>query len=178
MKLSKFNLTNAQAVIELFENVFTESESKEEGKLIASLVSDLINTTNKDDLLGFVAVLEGKIIGSIFFSRLMLPNDKAAFILSPVAVASEHQGKGVGQKLINFGLGHLKSLNVDLVFTYGDPDFYSKVGFEQVRESIVKAPFKLSHPEGWLAQSLNGASIDAMNGSVKCVTALNDQQYW
>jgi predicted N-acetyltransferase YhbS len=65
-----------------------------------------------------------------------------------------------------------------LVFTYGDPAFYSKTGFEQITEQIVEAPFPLSQPEGWLAQSLDGEPIRAMSGLSKCVEALSDQKYW
>lgn len=178
MKLSVFNLENSKEVIELFTAVFTESEGKTEGKLIGGFVSNLITTTDKCDLVGFIARSGENIVGSIFFSRLVLSNDKTAFILSPVAIATKDQGKGLGQQLINFGIEHLKSLNVDLVLTYGDPNFYSKVGFKQVSEAVVKAPLKLSHPEGWLAQSLNDVPIEAMKGSSQCVKALNDQRYW
>ena len=80
--------------------------------------------------------------------------------------------------IINFGISHLKSQGVNLVFTYGDPNFYSRVGFKPVSESTIKAPLKLSYPEGWLAQSLDGSRIKAIKGAVHCVEALNDQKYW
>jgi len=178
MKISIFNVMQSQPVIGLFTHVFTNSEGEDEGKLIGSLVSNLITTTDARDLIGFVAFSEETIVGSIFFSRLLLPNQQVAFILSPVAIATLEQSKGLGQKLITFGIEHLRSLGVDLLFTYGDPNFYSKVGFQKISENTVKAPLKLSYPEGWLAQSLSGDSIEPMNGSSLCVGALNDQQYW
>jgi len=178
MKLSVFNAVQSQSVIDLFTQVFTNSESEDEGKLIGSLVSDLITTTDPRDLIGFVALSEETAVGCIFFSRLLLPNQQVAFILSPVAIATSEQSKGLGQKLITFGIEHLRSLGVDLVFTYGDPNFYAKVGFRVISEDTVKAPLKLSYPEGWLAQPLSGNSIEPMNGSSRCVGALNDQQYW
>ena len=94
------------------------------------------------------------------------------------AVFEAVQGTGIGQKLIQYGLDHLRSLNVSLAFTYGDPSFYSKTGFEQINEDIVKAPFHLSQPIGWLAQSLNGQKIPAMAGPTQCVEALNDPSLW
>jgi len=178
MKISTFNANQSQSVIDLFAKVFSESEGKDEGELVAHLVSDLIVTTDERDIVGFVAGLDEEIVGCIFFSRLTLPNDKVAFILSPVAVATEQQGNGIGQELIRFGIGHLRSKDVDLVFTYGDPAFYSKVGFQQISEDIVKAPLKLTQPEGWLAQSLRNSVIEAANGSSQCVEALNKQVYW
>jgi putative acetyltransferase len=178
MKLSLFKSPYTQEVVELFTKVFSASESESEGHIIGSLVSDLIATTEPDDLIGFVATSDDCIVGCIFFSRFVVPSNDIASILSPVAIATSEQGTGIGQQLINYGLNHLESLKVDLVFTYGDPSYYSKTGFNQISESIVKAPFELSQPEGWLAQSLDGNPIKAMQGSSKCVEALSDQKYW
>ena len=178
MELSLFNSSQSQEVIELFTKVFSASEGETEGQLIGSLVSDLIATTEPQDLIGFVAISGSDIVGSIFFSRLLVPSKNIAYILSPVAIATNAQRKGIGQQLINYGISHLKSLNVDLAFTYGDPNFYSKVNFNPISESIVKAPLKLTYAEGWLAQSLDGSSIKAMKGTSHCVDALDDQKYW
>ncbi len=178
MKISTFHTSQSPEVINLFARVFTDSEGQDEGTSIGSLVSDLIFTTDERDLVGFVAVLEEEIVGCIFFSRLTLADEKIAFILSPVAIATEQQQKGIGQQLIRHGIEYLKLKDIDLVFTYGDPAFYSKMGFQHISENIVKAPLKLSQPEGWLAQSLQSGVIDAVEGSSKCVKALNKQEYW
>jgi putative acetyltransferase len=178
MKLSLYNSSYTEEVIELFTKVFSESENELEGQVIGNLVSDLIATTESEDLIGFVATSNERIVGCILFSRFIVPSDEVAFILSPVAIATSEQGTGIGQQLTNYGLNHLKSLKVNLAFTYGDPRFYSKVGFSQISESVVKAPYELSQPEGWLAQSLDGSPIKAIQGSSKCVEALSDQKYW
>lgn len=178
MKLTTYNQNRFQEVIKLFTDVFSESEGQEEGKIIGQLVTELINTTDSNDLLGYVSISDGRIVGSIFFSRLTLPSDKIAFILSPVAVSSREQGKGLGQQLINFGIQQLKNHGVELVFTYGDPNFYSKVDFVKISEDVIKAPKKLTYPDGWLAQSLNNDNIASEAGVSKCVGALNKQEYW
>ena len=178
MNLSGFNSSQSHEVINLFTTVFSSSEGQEEGLLIGKLVSELITTTAAQDLLGFVATDQDKIIGCIFFSRLTFDNNANAFILSPVAVHTKHQGQGIGQQLITFGINHLKEINVDLVFTYGDPKYYSKVGFTHVSEKSVKAPLKLTCPEGWLAQSLTENIVEPISGVSHCVGALNKQVYW
>lgn len=178
MQLSLFKAEDKLAVIDLFTQVFSASEGKSEGKLIGELVSNLISTTAPDDLFIFVASADENIIGCIFFSRMFLPNNQRAFILSPVAITTSEQGKGIGQKLISFGIDHLKKQDIELLFTYGDPNFYSKVGFLQISEDVIKAPLKLTYPEGWLAQSLTETDIEKIEGATQCVDALSDQRYW
>jgi len=178
MKFSIFQSSQSDKIIELFTKVFSVSENDTEGKLIGNFVSDLISKTEHKDLIGFVSSSGQSTVGCIFFSRLVVPSGQETFILSPVAIATTEQGKGVGQQLISYGLNHLKSLGVELVFTYGDPDYYSKVGFNPISETVLKAPLNLSQPEGWLAQSLNGSSIESMQGTSKCVEALYSQELW
>lgn len=186
MKISTFNKENSQNVIDLYTKVFSNSEGQKEGESIGNLVADLIITTDDRDIIGFVTVSDDveniigdtMIVGCVFFSRLTLSNKEIAFILSPLAVAIEQQRKGIGLQLIQHGIDYLKSKKVDLLFTYGNPAYYSKVGFQQISEDIVKAPLKLSQPEGWLAQSLQRDTINITNTSSECVQALNKQQYW
>ena len=134
MNLSTFNPNQAEEIRNLFKAVFSDSEGETEGTLIGNLAYDLIIETDKKDLYGFVATEEEKIMGCIFFSRLTFDSDVRAFVLSPVAVHSDHQGKGIGQQLINYGIGELKNEGVELVMTYGDINFYSKVGLKPISE--------------------------------------------
>ncbi len=164
MKLLTYCPGNAEEIKQLFTEVFSNSEGQSEGLLVGKLAYDLMTGTDAQDLYGFVAIEHEKIIGSIIFTRLRFENEVNAFLLSPVAIHTNYQGKGIGQKLINFGINHLKVGGIELVFTYGDPAFYSKVGFSPITEKLAKAPFKLTYPEGWLGQSLVGDKIDSITG--------------
>jgi len=178
MNFEKYEFSSAHEVKKLFTGVFADSEGQAEGELIGNLVFELQETTEPKDIFGFIA-RNGKIlIGCIFFTRLKFENQINAFILSPVAVATRYQKQGVGQELIKFGINSLKKNNVELLFTYGDPNYYSKVGFKYISESIAKAPLILTYPEGWLAQSLVSKDIEPISGNSTCVSALNSQQYW
>jgi len=178
LKLSIFKDAERREIQELFTQTFSDSEGQSEGKLIGRLVSDLMNETDDKDILGFVATENEQIVGSIFFTRLSFDAPVEVFLLSPVAVHSNHQGKTIGQTLIKFGLDQLKKRGVKLIFTYGDPKFYSQVGFEHVSEDLVKAPFELTQPEGWLCHSLDGSKIETLSGSSRCVKAFNNSEYW
>jgi len=169
---------HAEEIKSLFTTVFSDSEGQSEGILIGNLAYELMTETEKKDLYGFVAVEHEKIIGCIFFSRLTFESGIRAFLLSPVAVHTAHQGKGIGQQLINYGIKRLKDKGVELVMTYGDPTFYSKVGFNPVEGETIKAPIQLTYPKGWLGQSLISNSVDPIPGRPSCVKALNKPEYW
>ena len=178
MKYEVYKTSFAKEIKQLIIDVFSESEGNEEGELIGNLAFELQDTTNSVDLFGFIARADQKIIGSIFFTRINFEHSINAFILSPVAIATEYQRQGIGQKLIKFGIEALKCHGVELLLTYGDPNFYSKVGFSHISESIIKAPLKLTYPHGWLAQSLVGDVVQPISGESRCVEALNNQKYW
>lgn len=178
MKFTPYELSKIEEIKQLFIKTFSDSEGQSEGLVIGNFVDDLMTGTDGKDLYGFVAVENRKIIGCIFFSRMTFENNAEAFILSPVAIDTSFQGKGIGQKLINFGLHALKENGAELVFTYGDPHFYSKVGFSFIAETTVKAPLPLSYPEGWLGQSLFGGEVKPIAGRSFCVDALNKPELW
>ncbi|GAA5317542.1 MAG: N-acetyltransferase [Candidatus Pelagadaptatus aseana] len=178
MKLNRFTEDQTQPVIQLYTDVFAASEGETEGKVIGELVANLITTTSVDDLLGFVARVDDRIAGCIFFSRFTVPDGSLAFLLSPVAVATQLQGTGIGQRLIRYGLNQLKIAGAELVFTYGDPNYYSRVGFQQIDESCIRPPYPLSQPIGWMAQLLEGGDVPSMSGQTQCVSAFSDPAYW
>ena len=178
MKLSAYNPSDAAEIERMFVKTFSEAEGAAEGALIGRLARRLMRHTARHDLYGFVAAESGRIVGGIFFSRITFEDQTRAFILAPVAVQTDFQGQGIGQRLIRFGLDALAKDEVELVLTYGDPAFYSKVGFCTVTEAEIPPPLPLQQPEGWLAQSLQGAGIRPIKGKSACVAALNKAEYW
>lgn len=171
--------TNTQdAVTRLFTSVFSASEGGEEGALIGRLASGLSARADDPDIVCVGAHEEGAIVGAIFFSRLVFAEPAQVYLLAPVAVSSAHQGKGVGQALIAYGLNEMKRRSAAVVVTYGDPAYYSRVGFVPLAETVIKAPLELSMPHGWLGQSLTGEPIAAIDGRPACVKEFDDPAYW
>ena len=178
MNYSPYRPSDADKVTRLFIATFSDSEGPAEGEMIGRLSKDLVNTTNKNDLFGFVARDDNQITGSIFFSRIKYECGINCFLLAPAAVRTDLHGRGIGQELIKFGIDALSKGGVELVLTYGDPAFYSKVGFQAVTEAMIPAPMTLRRPEGWMAQSLTGKDIQPIKGQSSCVEALNKPEYW
>jgi putative acetyltransferase len=178
MQCSLAHPNESSAIERLFLESFSAAEGPAEGDLIAGLVGQLLLCTPDDDLYCFVARDGQQMIGSILFSRITFECEIRAFILAPVAVHPLHQGQGIGQALIRFGLDVLLHDGVELVLTYGDPSFYSKVGFQPVTVSVIPAPLPLRQPEGWMAQSLTGHAIQPISGRSSCVEALSKPVFW
>lgn len=166
-------------IITMFHQTFTASEGPKAGQLIKELVADMLGSLDDEDMYVFSAVEAGAILGSIIFTRLTYSQDaRTAFILAPVAVSTSQQGKGLGQRLTKYGLENLRKNGVDVALTYGDINFYSKVGFSHITEAHAQAPLPLQYPEGWLGQSLTATQFDPLAGPSRCVAPLNDPIHW
>jgi len=165
-------------VADLFTSVFTSSEGEKEGVLIGNLSSDLASSIDNEKIICFGVHENESLIGAIFFTRLKFNRPIQIYMLAPVAVSTENQGKGIGQALINHGLKELKKRYVSVAVTYGDPSYYSKVGFQALSENSIQAPLKLSMPFGWLGQSLTGDPIPTIHERPVCVEEFNDPVYW
>ncbi|MEZ9701792.1 GNAT family N-acetyltransferase [Vibrio sp. 10N.261.46.E12] len=183
MKFRQYDSSEIETVTQLFTQTFADSEGENEGKTIGKLANDLLTTTDSAELLCFVAEddsneLDNKIAGAIIFTPLTLDDDTKVYLLSPVAVSTRVQKLGIGQKLIHYSLDTLKEQGVELAVTYGDPSYYSKVGFESITVEQIPAPFELSYPHGWIGQSLIGSEIRVASERSSCVKALAHPEYW
>jgi predicted N-acetyltransferase YhbS len=161
----------------LFFNTFTDSEGAEEGISVSGLVATILSTTDPAQVEVYTAS-DSQLEGAIIFTELSTSSTHKAYLLSPVAVATSQQGKGVGQALINFARQELADKGVELLFTYGDPSFYSKVGFSQLDNTQIVPPELLSYPHGWLGQSLSSIDINQLRTTMTSVAAFNDPSLW
>jgi len=170
---------DTDGIARFFAEVFAASAGAEEGRPIGDLVRNLLTTTPARDLHVFSCRDDGALAGCIVLSRLVYDRDpRTVFMLSPVAVETGRQGQGVGQALLRYGLNEMGQHGVDVAVTYGNPQYYARVGFMQVSQDVAPAPQPLSHPEGWLAQSLAGRPLTPLRGRPRCAKAFDDPGYW
>lgn len=163
-------------IISLFVATFTASEGPDEGRAIGDLVSELITL---DECRIYIAQTDAKIVGAVAFTPLKFPNDdRVVQMLSPMAVQTERHGQGIGQSLIRYALTDLQQTGTQIVVTYGDPAFYGKVGFASATTDIVPAPYPLSMPIGWLAQSLDGGQIRPFADKPHCAAPFMSPNLW
>ncbi len=106
---------------------------KDEAKSVATLASNLLNEETSPKTLTKVAVIDGAVVGHIAFSPVTINSSKKwkGYILAPLGVMPEYQKRRIGSKLIENGIELLSRERVNVLFVYGDPNYYSKFGFNE-----------------------------------------------
>ncbi|ENM5734009.1 N-acetyltransferase [Vibrio mimicus] len=127
------------AVDELLKTVFaTEAEAnlvmalRENGRRTLSLVAC-------DD--------EGEIIGHVMFSPVTVDGEDLNWQgLAPLAVKEEYRRQGIGAELVKEGLSSLGELGYPACVVLGDPDYYSRFGFEDAAQYQLHCAWEV--PQG------------------------------
>lgn len=179
MEMTSAGAEDPAKIVALFQASFTQSEGAAEGAAIAGLVSDMLTRVAASDILVLCAREGDQLIGTVIFTRMDYPQDpRGVFILSPMAVAPDRQGQGVGLALVQEGLARLRAQGVDVVLTYGDIGFYGRGGFAPVARDAAAAPYPLTYPEGWLGQCLKGSDPVILTGPCRSVAPLEKPEFW
>lgn len=87
----------------------------------------------KDIALSLVAEDEGRLYGYVAFAKLSVEDGARtcrAVGLAPVAVTPLRQRLGIGSVLIREAHGLLAPLGIPLVFVLGDPNYYTRLGYD------------------------------------------------
>jgi putative acetyltransferase len=86
--------------------------------------------------LALVAVVDEKIVGHVMISRCLVADEAGdspplpAAMLSPLAVDPDHQGEGIGARLVREVTDRAAAAGHPFVVLEGDPRYYSRFGFE------------------------------------------------
>jgi len=91
--------------------------------------------------LDFVAESGGTLVGNIMYTRanVLCDNGETLPVLcfGPLSVLPSWQGKGVGSALVNHSLEKAAELGFNAVLIYGDPAFYSRLGFRSAESFTI-----------------------------------------
>lgn len=94
--------------------------------------------------LDFVALVNGQLVGNIMYSMgyVEAADGKRHDLLlfGPLSVLPEYQRKGVGTALMRHSAEAARKLGYKVVMIYGDPDYYSRVGFRAASDFGIMAP--------------------------------------
>ena len=98
--------------------------------------------------ISLVASDEQLIIGHVLFSRMEVEADGqtvAGMALAPMAVAADYRDMGIGAALVHAGLRVAESRGADIVFVLGDPQYYSRFGFDTKSAEPFESPYSGPH---------------------------------
>jgi putative acetyltransferase len=80
--------------------------------------------------LSLVAEANGAVVGHVAVSPVSISDGTAGwFGLGPISVIPEHQGRGVGSRLMREALRILREQGAAGCVLLGEPEFYSRFGF-------------------------------------------------
>ena len=119
-------------------------------------------------------------MGHIAFSPVEIDHNEncQVYILAPLAVQTDYQKRGIGSTLIKYGMQQLSAMGVNIVFVYGDPNYYERFGFDADTARNYTTPYNLQYPSGWQAIVLNEYAMEKIPVAISCVTSLCDPKLW
>lgn len=103
--------------------------------------------------LDLVAVLDGKIIGNIMYSKAKVVKDDTSYdilCLGPVSVLPEYQKKGIGSELIRHTLKLATDMGHRGVILFGSPKYYPRFGFRNAASTVLRPTTARTSTPLWL----------------------------
>ena len=110
---------------------------------LPSLVAALRRSSGRLPTVSIVAVARRPIVGHTMLSAGWLDAPQRlvdVFVLSPLGVHPDWQGRGIGSRLISEALSTADEMAVPMVFLEGDPAYYSTRGFERADLRGFRSP--------------------------------------
>jgi putative acetyltransferase len=131
--------------------------------------ADLVDRLRNEGavLASFVAEQNGRVVGHILFSRTLIETaDESvpSVALAPMAVSPSHQRRGIGTRLVRFGVQWLVTRGERSVLVLGHPHFYQQFGFSTDRARMLATPFP---PDAFMALELVAGALDGLRGTVR-----------
>lgn len=156
--------------LELVEEVFTEHENADEGKLVRRLVEEIRSKEYYLPELELLMLEDGEIIGYVMFSRFHIEGkyDDRLVLLSPAAVKTSCQRQGISRELINYGLKKAAEMGYTAAMVEGNPANYRARGFKTSADfGIVAGPnIHLPHVSCLMVAELVPGGLEGMQGKV------------
>ena len=131
--------------------------------------ADLVDSLRSEGaVLGsLVAEMQDQAVGHILFSRMWIDTIAGpvpAVALAPMAVLTEFQRQGIGQRLVRHGLDLMRSQGERIVIVLGHPHYYPRFGFSVEKARYLESPFP---PEAFMALELIPGALTGVQGKVR-----------
>ena len=138
MHIRQETANDYSSVHSVIEQAFASAEHSDGNE--ADLVSALRKGKSFIPKLSLVAEIDGKIVGHILFTKVMVGNS-IQLALAPVSVDPAFQKRGIGSLLINSGHTIAKRMGFEYSIVLGYPKYYSRFGYKPSIEFNIICPF-------------------------------------
>ncbi|THU41944.1 N-acetyltransferase [Niastella caeni] len=135
----------------------------------AKLVDHVRQGSNFIPQLSLVAFSDDELIGYILFSQITISNGDYRHLslgLTSMVVHSDYQKRGIGAKLITYGLQKAADLGFTDVFVFGHEYYFPKFGFLPANRWNIKPPFE-APAEVFMALELIPNALSNVSGIVE-----------
>jgi len=133
--------------------------------------ADLVDAlrTNARPHISLVAIVEGRIVGHIFFSPVSIESESGIFTamgLAPMSVLPEFQNQGIGSRLVDEGLKKCRKLGHSIVVVLGHPDYYPRFGFIPAHRKGLRSEYDVPD-DTFMVLELNENALAGRGGLVR-----------
>ena len=155
--------------LDLVEEVFTEHENADEGRLVRSLVEEIRSKKYYLPELEFIATDENDaVVGYVMFSRFHLEGkfEDKLLILTPAAVKTALQRRHISKRMIEYGFEKAAEMGFEVVIVEGNPANYRSRGFVRAADNGIM-PGKtvhLPHIDCLMAKELKPGAFGRISG--------------
>ena len=156
--------------LELVEQVFTEHENADEGKLVRALVEEIRSKEYYLPELELLMIEDGELVGYVMFSRFHIEGryTDRLVLLSPAAVKTSCQRRGISRELIAYGFRKAAEMGFTAAMVEGNPANYHSRGFKtSANYGIVAGPnIHLPHEDCLMVAELVPGGLEGITGEV------------
>lgn len=108
------------------------------------MIERLRDTDAYDPRLSLLAEIDGEAVGHILLTRARIVGTRSSvptLALAPLSVVPEHQGAGVGRRLVKAAHEQAKMLGFESIVLVGIPSYYLQFGYVSLGRYPISLPF-------------------------------------
>ena len=125
----------------------------------ADLVAALLMHPSAQPVESWVAEIDGAVVAHVLLTPGVVPEgpELSVLLLCPLAVLPSHQHSRLGTELTRAALAAAAAAGVRAVTVFGDPEYYSRFGFESLlpRGPLPAFDVAPAHESAWQTLVLN-----------------------